>query len=93
MASRSSESFPLIQRTHRSDGSSVGDTERDCLYKRILGRSASRLAVEHEQRPATYRDILSSPAMQSLPRDVTPEEYELVDAVIPTIPPYSLGEE
>ena len=53
----------------------------------------SRLKVVHTGRPATYQEILSSPAMISLPAKITQDEQDLVDAVIPNIDPASVYED
>lgn len=44
------------------------------------------LKTKQVERPTTYDDIQMSPAMKSLPPDITKEESEMVDIVIAHIP-------
>ena len=45
-----------------------------------------RLKTQQNERPRTYEDIQESPAMKSLPEEITTEESEMVRNVIAHIP-------
>lgn len=45
-----------------------------------------RLKIKQADRPATYEDIQASPAMKSLPEEITSGETEMVHNVIANIP-------
>jgi hypothetical protein len=45
-----------------------------------------RLRINQASRPATYDEIQSSPAMKSLPKEITSGETEMVKNVITNIP-------
>jgi len=45
-----------------------------------------RLRIKQADRPATYDDIQASPAMKSLPDEITNGETEMVKNVIGNIP-------
>jgi hypothetical protein len=45
-----------------------------------------RLRIKQADRPATYDEIQSSPAMKSLPKEITNGETEMVKNVIANIP-------
>lgn len=57
------------------------------LSRELIDLIESLLKSDHADRPATYQEILSSPAMISLPTKVTEAEQTLVHQVIPKIPP------
>jgi hypothetical protein len=45
-----------------------------------------RLKIKQADRPATYDEIQASPAMKSLPAEITDGETEMVKNVIANIP-------
>jgi hypothetical protein len=45
-----------------------------------------RLKIKQVERPATYDEIQTSPAMRSLPAEITKEETDMVKNVIGNIP-------
>jgi len=45
-----------------------------------------RLKIKQADRPATYDEIQTSPAMKSLPAEITDGETEMVKNVIANIP-------
>jgi len=45
-----------------------------------------RLKEKQEERPESYNDILASPAMQSLPKEITNGEVVMVRNIIQHIP-------
>lgn len=74
----------IVKGISRFDWNIVSSTE---IISIRIDLFVFRLKSDHADRPATYQEILSSPAMISLPTDVTEAEQILANQVIPKIPP------